>query len=166
MTSAIDLANAVLDRLNGIQAAFNLPEMTDADWIIYWDSLRIPEALAHIDRCLNLTPEARTSMGWYIQEQEEKRAGLLEQLARLFEAYEAGDLDEADYERITTLQDYSPDHLRSLHDHVARFIPRYDGAAANGVNVYQLATDNGWVYVTCEDGQWIKHANYPYSILD
>jgi len=88
-------------------------------------------------------------------------------LATLRATYEQGHISTADYERITTAQDYSREHLRRLRDHAHRFIPMHFGTAANWQPVYTLQDQNGaYIWLTCEDGQWLGHEGYPYSIFD
>src|SRR5689334_20305871 len=89
--------------------SYSLPEMDDADYVTFFDYQRIPEELAYIERCLNVTPEYRaTEKGvTYVREQEAKRAELLEMLDMLREWYAEGLLSADDYQRLTTPQDYS-----------------------------------------------------------
>lgn|SRR5574338_1061573 len=149
---------------SGEQGVLTLPEMTDADTIMYLDGLRIPEELAYLDKCLNVTPDARASLESYIQAHGARQAWYRELLAGLKEAYEAGEMSLTDYERITTPQSYSPGDLAALREQVSRFIPRWHGKSASGRDVFQLRADAGWIWLTCENDQWHKHATFPDAI--
>ena len=141
---------------------YTLPEMTMADVIIYLDYERIPEALADID-LLKITDDTPASYASFVQEKKAKRAGLLEDLALLQEWYEAFEISADTYERLTTPQNYSGEHLQALSDHVAHFIPRSMGNGHKGA-VYCLLGDNdATIWLRYENEQWIRCDDDPYG---
>lgn len=152
--SAIELAQQVLNRLNGEPDNFTLPEMSIAAYLDYLDSERIPEYLERTQYFLS-DPAYKKRHDFYHQE-----------LDALKEAHDAGEIVTADYIRITTPQHYTNEHLRALRDKADSFIPSRNGTASNGAPVYTLMDSSGQaIWLTLEDGVWIRHNGFPYSTL-
>lgn len=156
-----DFARRVIERLqNG--KPYTLPEMTDDDYVVYYDSLRIPEELSYLDRCLNAKYPRPASVADYIREQEAKRVQLEMKLADIREWYADGLLSAADYERLTTEQNYTIEQKRALYGQVSRFIPRWECTGPRG-DIYSITSEYGTpVYLRFNNGEWFRD-NTPYN---
>lgn len=138
---------------------FHLPVLTDEQTILWLDSLRIPEYLAetaYMDspRYLERGAPDKTRMRY---------KSMLEEINAW---YAAGLISATDHERLTTIQNYSHDHLWALRDEVKTFIPQWVGNGANGVKWLSLrvgghnTSEYGYQLEQYPDGRIVKTGEY------
>lgn len=152
------LADKIIQQATTGQDDFVMPKMDNAQFILWVDSLRIPEFMANMSGHSSLLRDSSYKQRY---EHYQTLLGILKR------GYELGFIAADDYQRITTPQDYTPDQRETLRNAVDHFMPRQLGVASNGENVYvMLNQDNEYINLTHEGGRWIRHAGYPYSIFD
>ena len=152
------LADKIIQQATTGQDDFVMPEMDDSQFILWVDSLRIPEFMADMNGHSSLLTDPSYKQRY---EQYQTLLGLLRR------GYELGFVSADDYQRLTMPQDYTPDQRENLRNAVDHFMPRWSGVASNGEKVYVMLDGDGQQFhLTHEGGRWIRHAGYPYSVFD
>src|SRR6188768_2404328 len=110
------LADKIIQQATTGQDDFVMPEMDDSQFILWVDSLRIPEFMADMNGHSSLLTDPSYKQRY---EQYQTLLGLLRR------GYELGFVSADDYQRLTMPQDYTPDQRENLRNAVDHFMPRW-----------------------------------------
>lgn len=120
------------------------------------DSLRIPEFIEEHGEYEFSTSNHQFPHVYYRNKIAEYRG----MLGIIKDAYEMGEIDLDTYTRLTTVQNYTHEHLWELRDEVKTFIPSHVGTNMYSLRLGGKNTNEYGISLKVEDGVWVKDGEY------
>lgn len=122
---------------------------------MYVDSLRIPEIIELYEGMARTALIPADKQHWLSEAEKHRK-----RLQPVLESYEMGEIDLDTYTRLTTVQNYTHEHLWELRDEVKTFIPSHVGTNMYSLRLGGKNTNEYGISLKVENGVLVKDGEY------